>query len=207
MNNAEGLLLTQFVGYGQKRFDLGRLVSGVVCGRTQPEIPGRSVVLSLVLGEVAHIPSFLQLQQETRLPQWQRWVGYKGAVSDDTFGYVSERLDPEQLRRAARYIHRKLKRGKAFEASKINGLLCVSLDANEQFCSDHRCCPECLTREVKCQNARGEECAAALRLLAPAAGQPRAAILRRGGGRFLVCQRAVFESGRGGVGLAGYCGS
>jgi hypothetical protein len=149
--------LTQFVGYGQKRFDLGRLVGGVVCGRTQPEIPGRSVVLSLVLGEVAHIPSFLQLQQETRLPQWQRWVGYKGAISDDTFGYVSERLDPEQLRRAARYIHRKLKRGKAFEASKINGLLCVSLDANEQFCSDHRCCQECLTREVKCQNARGEE--------------------------------------------------
>ena len=157
MNNADGLLLTQFVNYGLKRFDLGLLVSGVVCGRAQPEIPGRSVVLSLVLGEVAHVPSFLQLQAETQLPQWQRWVGYAGAISDDTFGYVSERLDPEQLRRAARYIHRKLKRGKAFEASKIKGLLCVSLDANEQFCSDHRCCEHCLTREITGKNAAGQE--------------------------------------------------
>ena len=157
MNNADGLLLTRFVHYGRKQFDLGLLVSGVVRGRAQPEIPGRSVVLSLVLGEVAHIPSFLQLQQETKLPQWQRWVGYPGAISDDTFGYVSERLDPEQLRRAARHIHRKLKRGKAFEANKIKGLLCVSLDANEQFCSDHRCCEQCLTREVICKDARGQE--------------------------------------------------
>jgi len=157
MNDAEGLLLTQFVGYGQKRFDLDLLVSGVVCGRAQPEIPGRSVVLSLMLGEVARIPSFLQLEQETRLPQWQRWVGYPGAISDDTFGYVSERLDPEQLRRVARYIHRKLKRGKAFEANKINGLLCVSLDANEQFCSDHRCCQQCLTRVITCKDANGQE--------------------------------------------------
>ncbi len=104
-----------------------------------------------------HVPSFLQLQAETKLPQWQRWVGYSGAISDDTFGYVSERLDPEQLRRAARYIHRKLKRGKAFEANKIKGLLCVSLDANEQFCSDHRCCEQCLTREVTCKDASGQE--------------------------------------------------
>ncbi|MDQ1301070.1 MAG: hypothetical protein QG637_991, partial [Chloroflexota bacterium] len=36
------------------------------------------------------------------------------------------------------WIARQLKRGKAFEPNKINGLLVVSLDANEQFCSDHR---------------------------------------------------------------------
>ena len=157
MNNADATLLTHFVRYGRKQFDLGLLLNGLVCGRVRPEIPAGPVVLSLVLGEVAHIPGFLQLQQETRLPQWQRWVGYQGAISDDTFGYVSERLDPEQLRRAARYIHRKLKRGKAFEANKINGLLCVSLDANEQFCSDHRCCERCLRREVAGKDACGRE--------------------------------------------------
>jgi hypothetical protein len=157
MNDADATLLTQFVRYGRKRFDLDLLLSGVVCGRARPEIPARPVVLSLVLGEVAHVPSFLQLQQETQQPHWQQWVGYAGAISDDTFGYVSERLDPEQLRRAARYIHRKLKRGKAFAANQINGLLCVSLDANEQFCSDHRCCEQCLTREVTCKNASGQE--------------------------------------------------
>src|SRR5207253_10774554 len=55
------------------------------------------------------------------------------------------------------WINRKLKRGKAFEANKIKGLLVVSLDANEQFCSDHRYCEDCLSRQVTCKNAEGQE--------------------------------------------------
>lgn len=125
--------------------------------RPQPEIPSRAVGLSLVLGEVVHIPSFVQLEQETKLPQWQRWVGYNNTISHDTFGYVSERMDPDQLRRVGVWICRRLKRGKAFEANKIGGLLAVSIDANEQFCSDHRCCEDCLQREVTCKDAQGRE--------------------------------------------------
>jgi len=148
--------LSRFVHYAKKRFQLPLLAAGLTDGRTQPEIPLRSIVLSLVLGEVAHIPSLLQLQEETKRPEWQRWMGYQGPISHDTFGYVCERLDPGQLRRAARFIHHQLKRGKAFEANKINGLLCVNLDANEQFCSDHRCCEQCLTREITSKNAAGQ---------------------------------------------------
>jgi hypothetical protein len=72
-------------------------------------------------------------------------------------GYAANRMNPEQLRRAGRFISRKLKRGKAFEASKMHGLLGVSLDANEQFCSDHRSGADCLTREVTCKDAQGNE--------------------------------------------------
>ena len=157
VNSADFSQLSQFVAYAQKRFDLHLLAGGFADSRPQPEIPSRAVWLSLVLGEVVHIPSLLQLEQETQLPQWQRWVGYKGPISHDTFGYVSERLEPAQLRRAGVWVNRKLKRGKAFEASKLNGLLAVSLDANEQFCSDHRCCEDCLSREITCKNADGQE--------------------------------------------------
>ncbi len=149
--------MSQFVHYAQKRFDLPLLAGCFADGRPQPEIPSRAVGLSLVLGEVVHMPSLLQLQQETKLPQWQRWVGYPHPISHDTFGYASERLDPEQLRRAGVWICRKLKRGKAFEANKMAGWLVVSLDANEQFCSDHRCCEDCLRREVTCKDAQGHE--------------------------------------------------
>jgi hypothetical protein len=149
--------LSQFVHYARKRFDLHLLAGSLTDARPQPDIPSRAVGLSLVLGEVVRIPSLLQLQAETKLPQWQRWVGYKDQISHDTFGYVSERMVPDQLRRAAGWINRKLKRGKAFEANKINGLLAVSLDANEQFCSDHRCCADCLSREITCKDARGKE--------------------------------------------------
>ncbi len=99
----------------------------------------------------------LQLQEETKLPQWQRWVGYLAPISHDTFGYASNRMNPEKLRRGGIFINRKLKRGKAFEENKIKGLLVISLDANEQFCSDHRCCGDCLSREVTCKEAQGRE--------------------------------------------------
>ena len=157
MPNIDFTQLSQFVTYAQKRFDLPWLAGSFADSRPQPEIPSRAVWLSLILGEVVHIPSFLQLEAETQLPQWQRWVGYKDPISHDTFAYVSERLDPEKLRRGATWINRKLKRGKAFEANKIKGLLVVSLDANEQFCSDHRCCEDCLSRQITCKNADGQQ--------------------------------------------------
>jgi hypothetical protein len=157
MNSGDFTQLSQFQSYAQKRFDLLLLAGCFADARSEPDIPSRAVGLSLILGEVVHIPSFLQLQEETKVPQWQQWVGYRHPISHDTFGYASERLDPEQLRRAGIWINHKLKRGKAFEANKINGLLVVSLDANEQFCSDSRCCDHCLTRQVTCQDAGGHE--------------------------------------------------
>jgi hypothetical protein len=115
------------------------------------------VGLSLLLGEVAHVPSLHQLEEETKLTQWQRWVGYHDSISHDALGYTANRMNPEQLRRAGGFINRKLKRGKSLEASKMHGLLVVSLDANEQFCSDHRCCQDCLSREVTRKDAQGNE--------------------------------------------------
>jgi hypothetical protein len=149
--------LDRFVSYAQKQFDLPLLAGCFADRRDEPEIPSRAVGLSLLLGEVIQTPGLSQLEEETKLPQWQQWVGYHDRISHDTFGYAANRMNPEQLRRACRFINRKLKRGKALEASKMHGLLVVSLDANEQFCSDHRCCEDCLTREVTCKDAQGNE--------------------------------------------------
>jgi Transposase DDE domain len=157
MTDAQFKDLDRFVAYAEKQFDLPLLAGCFADSRADPEVPSRAVGLSLILGEVVRVGSLLQLEEETKLPQWQRWVGYPERISHDTFGYASNRMNPEQLRRAGRFINRKLKRGKAFEASKLHGLLVVSLDANEQFCSDHRCCADCLSREVSCQDAQGHE--------------------------------------------------
>jgi len=149
--------LDRFVTYAKKQFALALLVGCFAGKRLDPKVPDRAVALSLLLGEVAHIPSLNQLEQETKLPQWQRWMGYHDPISHDTLGYASNHMDPERLRRVAIFINRKLKRGKGLEASKMHGLLVVSLDANEQFCSDHRCCEDCLTREVISKDAQGNE--------------------------------------------------
>ena len=157
MTDTDFQQLDRFVAYSQKRFQLPLLAGCFADRRQEPDIPSRAVGLSLILGEVVHIPSFLQLEEETQLPQWQRWVGYHAPISHDTLGYASNRMDPEKLGRAGAFINRRLKRGKALEENKINGLLAVSLDANEQFCSDHRCCPDCLSREVSCKDKTGQE--------------------------------------------------
>jgi hypothetical protein len=74
MNNTDFTQLSQFVRYAQKRFDLSLLAGCFADARPQPEIPSRSVGLSLVLGEVVPIPSLLQLQEETKVPQWHAGV-------------------------------------------------------------------------------------------------------------------------------------
>lgn len=149
--------LNRFVSYAEKHFDLPLLAGCFADDRVDPQVPSRAVGLSLLLGEVVQLGSLLQLEKESETPQWQQWVGYRKRISHDTFGYASNQMDPEQLRRAGRFINRKLKRGKAFEASKTHGLLVASLDANEQFCSDHRCCEDCLSREVTRKDAQGNE--------------------------------------------------
>jgi hypothetical protein len=157
MTDAQFKDLDRFVAYSNKQFDLPLLAGCFADGRADPQVPSRAAGLSLLLGEVVQVGSLLQLEEETKTPQWQRWVGYRERISHDTFGYVSNRMNPEQLRRAARFINRRLKRGKAFAESKLHGLLVVSLDANEQFCSDHRCCEDCLSRGVTYKDAQGNE--------------------------------------------------
>ena len=51
-----------FVAYAEKHFELPLLAGCFTDGRIDPAVPARAVGLSLLLGEVAHIPSFLQLR-------------------------------------------------------------------------------------------------------------------------------------------------
>jgi hypothetical protein len=61
VNSPDFNQLSQFVTYARKRFDLHLLAGGLTDARPQPAIPARAVALSLVLGDVVRLPSFLQL--------------------------------------------------------------------------------------------------------------------------------------------------
>jgi hypothetical protein len=53
--------------------------------------------------------------------------------------------------------NKQLKANKALESCKINGLLFLSLDANEHFHSRSRCCPCCCQRQVEETDAQGKK--------------------------------------------------
>ena len=149
--------LGQFIRYCQRVCELSRIATGIKDGRPYPEVPILGIWLSLVLGAVMRVPSFLQLEAETARACWQRWIGRSSKISDAVFGYATERMDLENLRANLVFANKTLKRNEAFEGNKIGGLLVASLDANEQFKSRSRCCPDCREREIKIQDGDGKE--------------------------------------------------
>lgn len=147
--------LAQFLAYVTKVFGLPRLLRGVRDERPYPQIPTRPVLLSLLLGAVLRVGSYLDLAGQTRQRRWRRLIHWAETISHDTFQYVAERLDLADLRAVLVAINRQLKTQKALESCKINGLLFLSLDANEHFHSRSRCCPDCCQRRLEETDAAG----------------------------------------------------
>lgn len=149
--------LAQFLHYTQKVFGLRRLLRGVRDERPFADIRTLPVVLSLVFGVVLRISSYLDLSEQTKRRRWRHLCGLKGPISDDTFEYVTERLNLEDLRQNLASVAKTLKRNKALESCKINGLLWVSLDANEHFASRSHCCENCCQRQVEVTDDQGQK--------------------------------------------------
>lgn len=149
-------LLRRLCSYAKKVYRLPQLLAGVRNHRSQPEIPTRCISSTLWLASLMRVSSFLQLQSETARRGWQHLTGWSGSISDDALAYALERYDLEDLRQVLVEIHKTLKRNKALESAKINGLLVVALDANEQFQSRHRCCESCCQRTIKVKDRDGQ---------------------------------------------------
>ena len=147
--------LVQFLHYAQKVFRLNRLLRAVRCRRPYPEIPTRAVVVSLFMGVTLRVGSYLDLAEQTQRRRWQHLIHWAKPISHDTFEYVTERLKLEDLRLSLASVAKELKANKALESCKINGLLFLSLDANEHFHSRSRCCPCCCQREIEVVDAHG----------------------------------------------------
>lgn len=79
--------LDRFVAYAEKQFQLRLLAGCFGSQRCDPKIPSRAVGLSLLLGEVAHVPSLAQLEEGTKLPKWQRWVATRNPRGGDDLGF------------------------------------------------------------------------------------------------------------------------
>jgi hypothetical protein len=149
--------LAQFLGYLTKVFHFGRAARAVRCCRPYPAIPTRCLFLSMVLGVVVRAGSYLDLSQQTKRRGWQHLIHWNKPISDDAFHYVSERFYLADLRQTLVQANKTLKANKALESCKINGLLFLSLDANEHFQSRSRCCACCCQREIQQTDAQGQK--------------------------------------------------
>jgi len=149
--------LAQFLNYVIKVFALNRVVRSVRSARPYPQIPTRPLLLSLLLGVVLRAGSYLEISQQTKRRRWQHLIHWAQRISEDAFYYVSERFYLEDLRQSLVEVNKTLKANKALESCKINGLLPLSLDANEHFHSRSRCCPCCCQREIQETDEHGQK--------------------------------------------------
>jgi hypothetical protein len=150
--------LAQFLGYTGKVFALKGLLRRVRDGRSEPRIALLPLVLCLVLGVVMRIGSYLDLAEQTKSRRrWRHLCGLKGPLDHEVFGYVTERMSPEDWRQNQAAVAKELKRNKALESCKIKGLLFLSIDANEHFASFSRTCPRCCQRQVEVLDSEGKK--------------------------------------------------
>ncbi len=149
--------LAQFLHYTGKVLGLQTLLRGVRSDRPLARIPTLPVLVSLVLGVVLRVSSYLELSQQSRRRRWQHLCGLAGPLSDDTLEYVTECLSLEDLRQSLARINQRLKANKALESCQLGGLLFVSLDANEHFKSRSRCCEGCGQRQIEETDEHGQK--------------------------------------------------
>jgi len=150
--------LAQFLQYTGKVFGLKVLLRRVRDGRSEPQVPLLPLVLCLVLGVAIRIGSYLDLAEQTKIRRrWRRLCGLKAPVQHEIFGYVTARMRPEDWRQNQVQVAKELKRNKALESCKINGLLFMSIDANEHFASFSRTCLRCCQRQVERLDPEGKK--------------------------------------------------
>ncbi len=147
--------LAQFLLYAKKVFHLNKLLRGVRDSRPYPEIPTRALLVSLLMGVILRVGSYLDLAQQTKRRRWRHLIHWAEAISHDSFEYFTERLNIGDLRQNLASVAKQLKANKALESCKINGLLFVSLDANEHFHSRSRCCACCCQRVIEITDKHG----------------------------------------------------
>jgi Transposase DDE domain len=149
--------LAQFLAYATKVFALGRLVRGVRDDRPYPQIPTRALLLSLLMGVVLRVGSYLDLAAQTKRRRWRHLIHWPKRISHDAFEYVAERFRVADLRQALAQVAQQLKANKALASGKINGLLFLSLDANEHCHSRSRCCAQCSQRQIEELDEQGQK--------------------------------------------------
>jgi hypothetical protein len=148
--------LHQLWNYARKVYDLGRRLRQTREARPYPQIPVAPVAVSLFLGALLRVPSWLKLAKKTRKKSWQRLLRYPQALNHEVFNYVSEFLCLDDLREHLYALARQAKANKALDRYKLGGYLVLALDANEPFASRSRCCEACCTRQVKVAGPDGQ---------------------------------------------------
>jgi len=104
-----------------RRLGLGKYLRHPGDGRRQPQIPARTLLWSLLMGQLLRACNFLAVERLVRSSA-RRALAVRQSFGDDALAYFTERLDPTLTRTALARVLRQAKRNKAFETCGGIGL-------------------------------------------------------------------------------------
>jgi hypothetical protein len=151
--------LRQFVAYGNKTYDLRRLLESLSDGRQDPTIPTFHVAASMFFCGLLRVRSLNALEPKLKERSFIRLVGPDVDVANlgsaDTVSRVLRQTDLDQSRDVTVGILAKAERNKVFREGWHGALRYVAIDGWEPISSFNRHCNECLVRHVKVKKADG----------------------------------------------------
>ncbi len=107
--------------YATQRLHLAAYFRSPGDGRTNPQIPARALLWSLLVGILLREGAFRAIEALVGSPA-RRALRVRRAFGDDALRYFTERLSPALTREALALMLRRAKRNKAFEACHFVGL-------------------------------------------------------------------------------------
>ncbi len=136
----------QFEAYLEKVFGFSQLVAPLSDSRQFPRHSCQKVFAAVLFAGALQHTSLHQLERECREGVLKRRIG---AISEDTFRYVLQRLDRVGVCRLWCAVARRLKRNGLLRTAQTRGLVVAAVDGIEICHSRVRCCEACLERTVR----------------------------------------------------------
>ncbi len=139
-------MLRRLLTYSEKIFNIQTLFENVNDSRPQGKIPTKIILFGTLMIFLNRLRSLNELEQHKDNPSWKKWLKHK-LPSADEFGYITERVNIEELRDVSKDIYSCLKRNKVL--IPFHGWDVSAIDGHEINCSYDRCCDECLQRKIE----------------------------------------------------------
>src|SRR5438552_7262444 len=149
--------LPSFSAYLSKGFGVREHARKMSDARVNPEISPASVFLGLLYGFLFRLPSCQQLDSELGHSYLQGWMGAERSFRDDTLRYSLCGFQLEPLEAMLVDVNRRFKRGKVFDAGRVQGRSVAALDGIEVLSSYSRHCQHCLERRVTKKDQAGRK--------------------------------------------------
>lgn len=139
-------LINSFEKYSDKVFRLVQSLSLLKDTREKPEIEIKDIVWGYYLGSTLRMKAISTIEEE--IGQGVLKGRVKQSMSDDTFGYGLDHLEPESLQQVWYILAKRAKRNGMLRNSPFHDYIVGVLDGIETFSSYNRHCDNCLTRKV-----------------------------------------------------------